>query len=75
MLEVIAAQSRPLGFKASGGVRTVADAAGYVELVRDHLGAAALTPARLRFGASGLLGDIERVLQGAPASPAPTGGY
>ena len=75
MLEVIAAQSRPIGFKASGGVRTVADAAGYVELVRDHLGAAALTPARLRFGASGLLGDIERVLKGAPAASAPTGGY
>jgi deoxyribose-phosphate aldolase len=72
MLEEIAARpgsaGRPVGFKASGGVRTVADAAGYIALVREHLGAAALVPQRLRFGASGLLGDIERVLGGAPTA-------
>ena len=75
MLEEIAAQPRPVGFKASGGVRTVADATGYIELVREHLGAAALVPQRLRFGASGLLGDIERVLGGAPPAAAPAAGY
>jgi deoxyribose-phosphate aldolase len=75
MLEVIAAQSRPVGFKASGGIRSVADALGYIDLVREHLGAGALTPARLRFGASGLLADIGRVLTGAPATVAPSGGY
>jgi len=74
MLEEIAAQSRPVGFKASGGIRTVADAASYIALVREHLGDAAVTPKRLRFGASGLLGDIERVLGGQPGV-ATTSGY
>jgi deoxyribose-phosphate aldolase len=68
MLEEIAAQPRPVGFKASGGIRTVADAAAYIALVREHLGADALVPQRLRFGASGLLGDIERVLGGTPGT-------
>lgn len=69
MLQAIAAHPRgaAVGFKASGGIRTVADAAVYIALVRETLGEAALTPRRLRFGASGLLGDIERVLTGAGA--------
>ena len=69
MLQAIAGHARAgqVGFKASGGVRTVADAALYIALVRDILGAPALTPQRLRFGASGLLGDIEWVLAGAAA--------
>lgn len=62
-----------VGFKASGGIRRVADAAVYIELVRSALGEAALGPARLRFGASGLLGDIEAVLGGAAPAPAGTG--
>jgi deoxyribose-phosphate aldolase len=66
MLQAIAAHPRgaQVGFKASGGIRTVADAAVYIALVREILGGAALTPQRLRFGASGLLGDIETVLAG-----------
>ena len=75
MLEQIAAQSRPVGFKASGGIRTVADAAGYIALVTEILGAAAAHPVRLRFGASGLLADIERVLAGTPAVAAEAAGY
>jgi deoxyribose-phosphate aldolase len=69
MLQAIAQHPRggAVGFKASGGIRTVADAAAYIALVRQHLGAAALVPARLRFGASGLLADIARVLTGAGA--------
>ena len=63
------ARSR-VGFKPSGGIRTVADATVYIGLVREILGNAAVTPARLRFGASGLLNDIEALLSGAarPAS-------
>jgi len=65
MLQEIAAHSTPTsGFKASGGIRTVQEAKGYLELVVDILGADALTPQRLRFGASGLLNDIEAVLSG-----------
>ncbi len=52
------------GFKASGGIRSVADARVYLQLAQEALGAGALTPQRLRFGASGLLGDIEAVLAG-----------
>ncbi len=74
MLQAIAAPPRraTVGFKASGGIRSVADATAYVSLVRETLGAAALTPARLRFGASSLLGDIERVLGGAAGQGAAT---
>jgi deoxyribose-phosphate aldolase len=73
MLRAIAAHPRraQVGFKASGGIRRVADAATYIELARAILGAAALTPQRLRFGASALLADIEAVLGGRPTSAAP----
>ncbi|MBI2750579.1 MAG: deoxyribose-phosphate aldolase [Burkholderiales bacterium] len=65
MLQEIAAHGTPTsGFKASGGIRTVQEAKGYLELVADILGADALNPQRLRFGASGLLNDIEAVLSG-----------
>ncbi len=79
MLATIAADPHAaarVGFKASGGIRTVADAALYFALVEQALGAAALTPARLRIGASSLLNDIEAVLGGrAPAPPAAPGSY
>ncbi len=57
--------SQHVGFKPAGGIRTVADAALYMHLTADLLGPAALTPARFRIGASGLLNDIEAVLSGA----------
>jgi deoxyribose-phosphate aldolase len=67
LLETIAATpGSRAGFKASGGVRTVADAAVYIGLVREVLGAGALTPARFRLGASTLLDDIETLLAGGP---------
>jgi deoxyribose-phosphate aldolase len=78
MLETIAGHPRggQVGFKASGGIRSVFDAAVYIDLVRDILGAQALGPHRLRFGASGLLGELERVLTGAsPGAAAPTSAY
>jgi deoxyribose-phosphate aldolase len=75
MLGEIAAQPRAVGFKAAGGIRTVADAASYIALVRELLGTDAATPHRLRFGASGLLGDIERVLSGVGGAPAPASSY
>jgi deoxyribose-phosphate aldolase len=62
------------GFKASGGIRTVADAQRYLRLAEDKLGAAALNPRRLRFGASGLLNDIEALLSGG-AADASTSAY
>jgi deoxyribose-phosphate aldolase len=75
MLQVIAATPGcRAGFKASGGVRRVADAVVYLGLVAQVLGEDACTPARLRIGASGLLDDIEAVL-GGQATPAAAGGY
>lgn len=69
MLKEIAASGLPAaGFKASGGVRSVVDAAGYIVQAEAALGAAALNPQRLRFGASGLLNDIEAVLSGAESA-------
>jgi deoxyribose-phosphate aldolase len=76
LLETIAADPRArasVGFKAAGGIRTVADAAHYIELVDEILGADAVTPRRFRFGASGLLNDIERVLGGG-STAAPDAG-
>jgi deoxyribose-phosphate aldolase len=69
MLQAIAAYAEArsrVGFKPSGGIRTVADAALYMALVAEHLGPAAVTPARFRIGASALLNDIEDRLQGRP---------
>jgi deoxyribose-phosphate aldolase len=58
-----AARSR-VGFKPAGGIRTVADAALYIGLTAQALGAEAVHPHRFRIGASGLLSDIEAVLAG-----------
>ena len=55
-----------VGFKAAGGIRTVADAGIYAALVGELLGPAAVHPTRFRIGASGLLDDIEAVLTGGP---------
>jgi deoxyribose-phosphate aldolase len=63
------AMARGVGFKPAGGIRTVADAALHLGLVRQHLGAPAAAPQRFRIGASGLLADVEAVLNGsAPAA-------
>lgn len=57
------------GFKASGGIRKVPDASIYLALAAQQLGRDALNPRRFRFGASGLLDDIEAVLGGQVSSP------
>jgi deoxyribose-phosphate aldolase len=79
MLQAIASDATAagrVGFKASGGIRSVADAATYIALCRERLGAEALQPRRFRIGASSLLNDIEAVLGGkAPAAPSAPGTY
>lgn len=78
MLHAIARDSRActrVGFKASGGIRSVADAACYCDLVEGTLGAAALAPTRFRIGASALLADIESVLSIAPQPSRTDNGY
>ena len=56
--EHCAAGGRPVGIKVAGGVRTAADALGYLAIVRSVLGDDWLIPERLRFGASSLLADV-----------------
>jgi deoxyribose-phosphate aldolase len=78
MLDCIAADPQAagrVGFKPSGGIRSVADARVYMDLHVATLGTAALTPARFRLGASSLLDDIEAVLGGASRAPAAAGSY
>lgn len=79
LLDAIAADpwaAGRVGFKPSGGIRTVADAHTYIELTRHALGDEALQPRRFRLGASSVLDDIERVLRGeASASTAAAGAY
>ena len=79
MLSAIAASPAArnhVGFKASGGIRTVQDAIVYESLTQHLLGAGALHPGRLRIGASSLLDDIEAVLGGRPqAGSGASGAY
>ncbi len=65
-----------VGFKPSGGIRSVADAALYIALTEELLGPQALTPQRFRIGASSVLADIEAVLSGQnPVAAAAAGSY
>ena len=64
MMEVARAHAehdgRAVGVKLSGGVRTVEDALGYLELVERTLGEEWLRPERFRIGASSLLDELVR---------------
>lgn len=52
-----------VGLKPAGGVRTVRDAISWMTLVKETLGPRWLTPQRFRFGATGLLDDIDKVVR------------
>ena len=52
-----------VGYKPAGGISKAKDALSYLALVKDELGLPWLSPNLLRFGASSLLGDIERQLE------------
>ena len=67
--EIAASGLDTAGFKASGGIRSVPDAKIYLDMAAAALGADALTAQRFRFGASGLLTDIEAVLVGQASAP------
>lgn len=58
MLDAIAERGGTCGFKAAGGIRTLADAHEYLALVDGRLGAAWATPAHFRIGASTLFDAI-----------------
>ena len=52
-----------VGFKPAGGIRTAKEALHWLILMREELGEAWTRPSLFRFGASSLLGDIERQLE------------
>ena len=52
-----------VGFKPAGGIGVAKDAIVYLSLMKEELGRAWLEPDLFRFGASSLLGDIERQLE------------
>jgi len=54
-----------IGFKPAGGISTAKDALLYLMLLKEELGRDWLEPTLFRFGASSLLGDIERQLEHA----------
>lgn len=64
MLNAIRESGRNVGFKPAGGVRTVGDAALYLNLAATIHGPDWAIPSTFRFGASGLLDDIIAVLEG-----------
>ena len=65
MLEAILASDCDVGFKPSGGIRTLADAKAYLALADAVMGPGWAKPATFRFGASGLHGALANVLGGA----------
>jgi deoxyribose-phosphate aldolase len=52
-----------VGYKPAGGISKAKDAITYLALIKEELGERWLQPDLFRFGASSLLGDIERQLE------------
>jgi len=52
-----------VGFKPAGGIRTAKQSLDWLSMMKDELGMSWVRAEMFRFGASGLLGDIERQLE------------
>lgn len=52
-----------VGFKPAGGIRTARQSIEWLALIKEELGDSWLRAELFRFGASGMLGDIERQLE------------
>ncbi len=61
--EYEAATGYKVGYKPAGGISKAKDALVYLSLLKEELGLPWLQPDLFRFGASSLLGDIERQLE------------
>ena len=57
------ASGQVVGYKPAGGISSAKLALQYLALIKEELGLRWLAPALFRFGASGLLTDIERQLE------------
>ena len=63
MLEAIKESGQPVGFKASGGIRTPEDAEAYLTLAEEIMGNDWPTPKTFRIGASSLLDALLESLE------------
>jgi deoxyribose-phosphate aldolase len=61
--EYFQATGYQVGFKPAGGIRTAKQAMEWLMLIKEELGHPWMTSHLFRFGASSLLGDIERQLE------------
>jgi deoxyribose-phosphate aldolase len=52
-----------VGFKPAGGIRTAKQSIDWLALIKEELGVSWMRAELFRFGASGMLGDIERQLE------------
>jgi deoxyribose-phosphate aldolase len=52
-----------VGFKPAGGIRTAKQSIDWLAMIKEELGQSWMRAELFRFGASGLLGDIERQLE------------
>jgi deoxyribose-phosphate aldolase len=52
-----------VGFKPAGGIRTAKQSIDWLAMIKEELGLSWMRAELFRFGASGLLGDIERQLE------------
>ncbi|KAA1150818.1 deoxyribose-phosphate aldolase [Pseudoalteromonas sp. FUC4] len=62
MLTAIKNSNKRVGFKAAGGIKTVADASDYLALARAIMGDDYLQENTFRFGASSLLSDVYKTI-------------
>lgn len=65
LLETIRASDRPVGLKVSGGVRTSAQAAAYLDLAETIMGPGWAVPRTFRIGASALHADLVGAIEAA----------
>ncbi|MGB0498596.1 MAG: deoxyribose-phosphate aldolase, partial [Rubricella sp.] len=73
LLEAIRASGLPVGFKPAGGIKTTADAAGYLDLCEEIMGPGWATPTTFRIGASSVLTALLATLDGVDAPEAGEG--
>ncbi len=72
MLKVIKAKNPQVGFKPAGGVKTAEDAAIYLDLAANILGADWASKTNFRFGASSLLTNLLNTLGASTATADPS---
>jgi deoxyribose-phosphate aldolase len=70
MLNAIKASGKPVGLKPSGGIRTLADAALYLELADRIMGAGWATPRTFRIGASSVYDALIAAIEGRSGATA-----